>query len=84
MSAKARDKYSDFIDPNAGDIYAAFAGGAGNAPGTALGPAGDPLLAGDEYIVTFAAAEAVVPVPAAVWLFASALGLLGWVRRRVG
>jgi hypothetical protein len=25
----------------------------------------------------------VVPVPAAVWLFASALGLLGWVRRRV-
>lgn len=26
---------------------------------------------------------AVVPVPAAVWLFASALGLLGFVRRRV-
>jgi len=25
----------------------------------------------------------VVPVPAAVWLFASALGMLGWVRRRV-
>ena len=25
---------------------------------------------------------AVVPVPAAVWLFGSALGLLGWVRRR--
>lgn len=25
----------------------------------------------------------VVPVPAAVWLFGSALGLLGWVRRRV-
>lgn len=24
----------------------------------------------------------IVPVPAAVWLFASALGLLGWVRRR--
>jgi len=24
----------------------------------------------------------VVPVPAAVWLFGSALGLLGWVRRR--
>jgi len=23
-----------------------------------------------------------VPVPAAVWLFGSALGLLGWVRRR--
>jgi len=25
---------------------------------------------------------AVIPVPAAVWLFGSALGLLGWVRRR--
>ncbi|MCK6371213.1 MAG: PEP-CTERM sorting domain-containing protein, partial [Gammaproteobacteria bacterium] len=24
----------------------------------------------------------VVPVPAAVWMFGSALGLLGWVRRR--
>lgn len=27
---------------------------------------------------------AVVPVPAAAWLFGSALGLLGWVRRRAG
>lgn len=26
----------------------------------------------------------VVPVPAAVWLFASALGLLGWMRRKAG
>jgi len=26
--------------------------------------------------------NAVVPVPAAVWLFGSALGLLGWLRRR--
>jgi hypothetical protein len=27
-------------------------------------------------------APAVIPVPAAVWLFGSALGLLGWIRRR--
>jgi hypothetical protein len=26
--------------------------------------------------------ESIVPVPAAVWLFGSALGLLGWARRR--
>ncbi len=32
------------------------------------------------YKVNFT--TAVVPVPAAVWLFGSALGLLGWVRRR--
>lgn len=32
------------------------------------------------YKVDFS--TAVVPVPAAVWLFGSALGLLGWVRRR--
>ncbi len=30
------------------------------------------------YVYTFT----VVPVPAAVWLFGSALGLLGWIRRR--
>ncbi len=31
---------------------------------------------------TFAADTVVIPVPAAVWLFGSALGLLGWTRRR--
>ena len=30
----------------------------------------------------FSGTATVVPVPAAVWLFASALGLMGWIRRR--
>lgn len=38
------------------------------------------ILFPDE-VVTYAKFT-VVPVPAAVWLFGSALGLLGWVRRR--
>ena len=33
--------------------------------------------------VSIMADVAVIPVPAAVWLFGSALGLLGWMRRRV-
>jgi len=33
-------------------------------------------------ILADAAFAAVVPVPAAVWLFGSALGLMGWVRRQ--
>jgi hypothetical protein len=33
--------------------------------------------------VSIMADVAVIPVPAAVWLFGSALGLLGWIRRRV-
>jgi len=32
--------------------------------------------------ITLVATTEVVPVPAAVWLFGSALGLLGWMRRR--
>ena len=32
---------------------------------------------------TISMSTAVIPVPAAVWLFGSALGLLGWIRRRV-
>lgn len=44
--------------------------------GIALGGTG-PTLGGGE-LMTFQ----VVPVPAAAWLFGSALGLLGWARRR--
>jgi len=32
--------------------------------------------------LTFTATTTVVPIPAAVWLFGSGLGLLGWMRRR--
>jgi hypothetical protein len=33
--------------------------------------------------VTLTAASTVIPVPAAVWLFGSALGLLGVARRKL-
>ncbi len=34
------------------------------------------------YITTLTVTPAAVPIPAAVWLFGSALGLLGWTKRR--
>jgi hypothetical protein len=37
---------------------------------------------GEVAALSNARAFAAIPVPAAVWLFGSALGLLGWVRRR--
>ena len=37
---------------------------------------------GTDYMNTFTLTSTVVPVPAAVWLFGSALGLLGWGRRK--
>jgi hypothetical protein len=35
------------------------------------------------FVATTVESETVVPVPPAVWLFGSALGLLGWVRARM-
>ena len=49
------------------------------------------LNSGDAFAVSFTQAapnqisvgnSSVVPVPAAVWLFGSALGVMGWVRRK--
>lgn len=39
---------------------------------------------GSNSSYVMALTTAVVPVPAAVWLFGSALGLLGWMRRKTG
>ncbi len=54
--------------------------------GTLTAGGGDSLLltiqTGNNSIYEIALTTAVVPVPAAVWLFGSALGLLGWMRRR--
>jgi hypothetical protein len=36
----------------------------------------------DDPIVMFPATITTVPVPGTIWLFGSALGLLGWMRRR--
>jgi hypothetical protein len=56
--------------------------GAGGAQGTyffAAHVAGMTIGPGSAY---FGGNATVVPVPAAVWLLGSALGLLGWIRRR--
>ena len=42
----------------------------------------EPFSDGLVFQLEFIDSSAVVPVPAAAWLFGSALGLLGWVRRR--
>lgn len=41
-----------------------------------------PDVAFQYYLLSFGNPQTVVPVPAAVWLFGSGLGLLGWIRRR--
>ncbi len=50
--------------------------------GTLIVSNGIPIAAAGTSYLTFSVAA--VPVPAAVWLFGSALGLLGWMRRRAG
>lgn len=51
-----------------------------------IGMAGHPLIESADFKFPFARSrlepQASVPVPPAVWLFGSALGLLGWLRRR--
>ncbi len=37
---------------------------------------------GSFYFGTYMVRSSVVPVPPALWLFGSALGLLGWMRRK--
>lgn len=39
-------------------------------------------IAGETYIASYELVTAPVPIPAAAWLFGSALGLVGWMRRR--
>ncbi len=63
------------------------AGGVIDVSGYETGEVYDPgglVIAGSRTIVSGQVfASSVVPVPASVWLFGSALGGLGWVRRRL-
>ncbi len=67
-----------------GDVVADYAvAGAGGAQGTyyfAAHVAGMTPVAGQTS--AYFGGNAVVPVPAAAWLFGSAIAGLGWVRRR--
>ncbi len=75
------------------DYFVPYATGGGNvdaAQGTFVADttwflSTDASLDADTDIIEYARfSAAVVPIPAAVWLFGSALGILGWVRRRTG
>ena len=61
----------------------------GNVAGTGAGghaKLGDPFgfINGTPGSMGSSCAIQVVPLPAAIWLFGSALGLLGWLKRRAG
>lgn len=62
---------SDLVSPLTGTIL---------APGEWEGSSFDSTLMTN--VIVAGGTGAFVPVPAAVWLFGSALGLLGWVRRK--
>jgi hypothetical protein len=57
-----------------------------NNPGTVsmacINPSAPNAACGRAHWATFGTRPEAVPVPAAVWLLGSALGVLGWVRRR--
>jgi len=73
---------SGLLDP---DTYTLRAQASVNADNFSVGSPESGTAAFDFNFVlgSNGAAVAPVPVPAAVWLFGSAIGLLGWMRRRV-
>jgi hypothetical protein len=50
--------------------------------GTIYGHGEPATIFSNRSIMVFAATPSQVPVPGAVWLFGSAIGLLGWIRRK--
>jgi len=67
----------NYLDPVYGDLAAATGGTAQYGLQTITTDPLDSALS-----IIYASVPTVVPVPAAVWLFGSALGFLGWTRRK--